>query len=171
MEFEKIKELMSSLDNSNLMDFELKLEDGFYIRMNKYEKPQKIENRIINNNYTTEENKENKNFSIENKSELKNNVANNTENKLSEINNKENTKKEGNFVNSPIVGTFYSSNSPTSPAFVKVGDLVSKGDVLCIVEAMKVMNEIKSSHSGRIEEILVENEDMVEYNQPLFRII
>lgn len=171
MEFEKIKELMSTLNNSNLMDFELKLEDGFYIRMNKYEKPAKTENRIINNNYDVEENKKNINLIDEKKSNLKNNIIRDTEENFSEQNKKEDIKKDGNFITSPIVGTFYSSNSPTAQAFVKVGDLVSKGDLVCIVEAMKVMNEIKSSISGRVEEILVENEDMVEYNQPLFKII
>ena len=70
-----------------------------------------------------------------------------------------------------MVGTFYSSPSPDKGAFVKVGDNVKKGDVLCIVEAMKIMNEITSDVDGSVAEILVNNEDMVEYNQPLFRII
>ena len=73
-------------------------------------------------------------------------------------------------VASPIVGTFYSSASPDSPAFVKIGSKVKKGDVLCIVEAMKLMNEIESEFDGEIVEILAHNEQLVEYNQPLFRI-
>lgn len=79
--------------------------------------------------------------------------------------------KEGVMVNAPIVGTFYASASPQKPAFVKTGDEVKAGDVLCIIEAMKVMNEITSKTDGVIAEILVKNEDMVEYNQPLFRIL
>ena len=73
-------------------------------------------------------------------------------------------------VASPIVGTFYSSASPDSPAFAKVGSKVKKGDVLCIVEAMKLMNEIESEFDGEIVEILAHNEQLVEYNQPLFKI-
>lgn len=73
-------------------------------------------------------------------------------------------------VKSPIVGTFYGSSSPGTPAFVKVGDKVAKGDTLCIIEAMKIMNEIESEEAGEIVEILVQNEDIVEYGQPLMKI-
>ena len=79
--------------------------------------------------------------------------------------------KEGEPVLSPIVGTFYASASPDKPAFVKVGDAVRAGQVLCIVEAMKVMNEITAKRDGTIAEVLAENEQMVEFNQPLFRIV
>ena len=71
---------------------------------------------------------------------------------------------------SPIVGTFYHASSPDSPPFVAVNDIVKKGDVLCIIEAMKLMNEIEAEVSGTIVEILVENGQAVEYDQPLFRI-
>lgn len=71
---------------------------------------------------------------------------------------------------SPLVGTFYSSSSPEAESFVKVGDTVKKGQVLGIVEAMKLMNEIESEYDGIVEEILVKNEETVEYGQPLFRI-
>ncbi len=73
-------------------------------------------------------------------------------------------------VKSPIVGTFYRSSSPDSPSFVEVGSKVSTGNVLCIIEAMKLMNEIQSEVSGKIVKILVENGKAVEYNQPLFLI-
>lgn len=73
-------------------------------------------------------------------------------------------------VTSPLVGTFYNSPSPDSDTFVKVGDHVKKGQVLGIIEAMKLMNEIESDYDGVIEAILVNNEDLVEYGQPLFRI-
>ncbi len=74
----------------------------------------------------------------------------------------------GKVVKSPLVGTFYSASSPDSEPFVKRGDTVKKGQVLGIVEAMKLMNEIESEFDGTIKEILVENEQMVEYGQPLF---
>ena len=79
-------------------------------------------------------------------------------------------KVEGDVVKSPIVGTFYRSPSPDSDAFVKVGDSVDKGETLCIVEAMKIMNEIESEFAGEVKKILVEDGEPVEYEQPLFVI-
>jgi len=73
-------------------------------------------------------------------------------------------------VKSPIVGTFYESPSPGSPAFVKVGDVVEAGQVLCIVEAMKLMNEIESDAAGEIVERIAASGQPVEYGQPLFKI-
>lgn len=75
-----------------------------------------------------------------------------------------------NVVVSPLVGTFYNSPSPEAEVFVKVGDTVKKGQVLGIIEAMKLMNEIESEFDGIVEAVLVNNEDVVEYGQPLFRI-
>jgi|TARA_Y100001970_G_C14161165_1_gene818620 acetyl-CoA carboxylase biotin carboxyl carrier protein len=77
---------------------------------------------------------------------------------------------EGEEITSPMVGTFYTASSPGADAFVKVGDKVNEGDVVCIVEAMKMMNEIKSDFSGTVSKILVENSDPVEFGQPLFII-
>ena len=76
----------------------------------------------------------------------------------------------GTPVKSPMVGTFYSSPAPDQPAYVSVGSKVKDGDVLCIVEAMKLMNEIKSEISGTVIEILVENGQPVEFDQTLFKI-
>lgn len=73
-------------------------------------------------------------------------------------------------VNSPIVGTFYQAPAPDADPFVKVGDSVSKDTVVCIIEAMKVMNEIKAETGGTIAEVLVENGEAVEYGQPLFLV-
>ncbi len=77
---------------------------------------------------------------------------------------------EGNVVVSPLVGTFYAAPSEGADAYVKVGDTVKKGQVLAIVEAMKLMNEIESDFDGVVKEILVDNATGVEYGQPLFRI-
>ena len=71
---------------------------------------------------------------------------------------------------SPLVGTFYAAPSPEQPPYVKVGDSVTKGQVIGIIEAMKLMNEIESEKDGVIKEILVNNADVVEYDQPLFVI-
>lgn len=79
-------------------------------------------------------------------------------------------EKTGNIVKSPLVGTFYQSASPESEPFVKEGDTVKKGQVLGIVEAMKLMNEIESEYDGTVKEILVKNEQMVEFGQPMFVI-
>ncbi len=73
-------------------------------------------------------------------------------------------------VTSPIVGTFYRASSPDKPPYVEVGDIVKKGQVLCIIEAMKLMNEIESETSGKVVQIMVENGQPVEYGQPLFVI-
>lgn len=73
-------------------------------------------------------------------------------------------------INSPLVGTFYNASSPDAEPFVKVGDSVKKGQVLGIIEAMKLMNEIECEYDGVVEAVLVGNEDVVEYGQPLFRI-
>lgn len=80
------------------------------------------------------------------------------------------TPAAGHQVKSPMVGTFYTAPSPSSPVFVEAGQQVKEGDVLCIVEAMKMMNQIKADKSGTIEAILVENGQPVEYDQPLFTI-
>jgi acetyl-CoA carboxylase biotin carboxyl carrier protein len=77
----------------------------------------------------------------------------------------------GHALKSPMVGTFYRAPSPTAPAFVEVGQSVKVGDVVCIVEAMKMMNQIEADKSGTIEAILVENGEPVEFDQPLFTIV
>lgn len=159
MEFEKIKDLMKTLDSSNLMDFELKLSDGFYLRMNKHQQNLDLNPAIKKDIPILNEQKAEK--------PLKEDLS-----KEQDI--KEEPKKQiegGNIITSPIVGTFYASSSPSKPPFVKINDKVKQGDTVCIIEAMKVMNEIKSKFDGEIVEILVSNEDMVEYGQPLFRII
>ena len=78
--------------------------------------------------------------------------------------------KKGSLVLSPTVGVFYAAASPDSAPFVEVGARVRKGDTLCIIEAMKLMNEIESEYDGIVEAILVEKENVVEYGQPMFRI-
>ncbi|MFT4519581.1 MAG: acetyl-CoA carboxylase biotin carboxyl carrier protein [Halioglobus sp.] len=77
----------------------------------------------------------------------------------------------GHVVNSPMVGTFYRSPSPASPSFVEVGQTVKVGDVVCIVEAMKMMNQIEADKAGTVEAILVESGEPVEFDQPLFSIV
>lgn len=87
------------------------------------------------------------------------------------VQNSETTELKGNLVKSPLVGTFYAAPSEDAQPFVKVGDQVKKGQVLAIVEAMKLMNEIESEFDGEIAEIYVANGEAVEYGQSLFRIV
>jgi len=77
---------------------------------------------------------------------------------------------EGNIMKSPMVGTFYRSSSPDSKPFVEIGDTVKKGQTVCIIEAMKLMNEIEADHNGVVKAILVENAQPVEYGEPLIVI-
>jgi acetyl-CoA carboxylase biotin carboxyl carrier protein len=79
-------------------------------------------------------------------------------------------KKSTTYIRSPMVGTFYRAPSPDKPPYVQIGDTVQKGQVVCIIEAMKLFNEIQSEISGRIVRILVENAQPVEYDQPLFEV-
>lgn len=79
--------------------------------------------------------------------------------------------KPGKFVTAPLVGTFYAASSPEDPHFVKVGDRVTENTVVCIIEAMKVMNEVKAGISGTVAEVLVDNAHPVEFGTKLFRIV
>lgn len=145
MEYEKIKQLMEDMGNSKLTSIDIDFPDGTKISMKKEEK------QIV----TVTEN-----------TPIKNSLA------REEANNEKQEEKieEGNVVKSPMVGTFYSKPSPNSEAYVQVGKKVKKGDILCIIEAMKLMNEIESEFDGEITEILVKDEEPVEYGKPLFVI-
>ena len=105
------------------------------------------------------------NLKRENNSEIQN-VQKNIERKTEIVEEPD----EESFITSPIVGTFYSAASPETPAFVRVGDTVKKGQPVCIVEAMKLMSEINCDFDCEIEAVLVSNEQKVEYGQPLFRV-
>lgn len=85
--------------------------------------------------------------------------------------NKEPTEVQGSFIKSPMVGTFYSATSPDDPPLVRLGDKIEKDTVVCIIEAMKVMNEVKAGIAGTVAEVLVENAHPVEFGTKLFRII
>jgi acetyl-CoA carboxylase biotin carboxyl carrier protein len=100
-------------------------------------------------------------------------VSNLKSNEKQELSLKEDAQKEEtnlNIIKSPMVGTFYRAPSPDAPPYVDVGDRIKKDDVVCIIEAMKIMNEIESDVKGEIVEVLISNEEPVEYNQPLFKV-
>ena len=151
MEYEQIKRLMDDMGNSKLSMIDIEFPDGIKIKMEK----KNIGETII----------ETKNLDIEKTEEIEKveNVGNKNEAKIEEI-------EEGNIVTSPMVGTFYIKPSPNSNPYVEIGSEVKKGDVLCIIEAMKLMNEIESDYDGEIVEICVNNEDMVDFGKVLFKI-
>ena len=144
MEYEKIKQLMDDMGNSKLSSIDIDFPDGTKISMKKNENAEATIKTVV----------------VENK-EVKTEESEST--KLSD----ENT---GNIVKSPMVGTFYIKPNPSAEPYVEVGKRVKKGDVLCIVEAMKLMNEIESEFDGEVAEILVKDGEAVEYAKPLFRL-
>ena len=170
MDYKNIQELIKTVSDSKLTEFEIETE-GIRIKMEKIEQ-QIIVERIPVNGVPVQPSINDK-PSIGNIAEnqmpaekKENSIASTMENEAKEI------PMENIFVvKSPIVGTMYSSPSDESQNFVKVGSEVKKGDTLCILEAMKLMNEIESEVDGEIVEVLVSNEDMVEYGQSLFKIL
>jgi len=149
MEYEKIKQLMDDMGNSKLTSIDIEFPDGIKISMKK---DVVVKEKVVSEKATADNN-----IAIEN-------------NVVVENDNKESKGDEGNVVKSPMVGTFYSKSAPTAKSFVKVGDKVIKGQTLCIIEAMKLMNEIESEYDGEVVEVCVKDDEMVEFGQVLFKI-
>lgn len=155
MEYEKIKQLMEDMGNSKLTSINIDFPDGTKISMQKekiVEKEIQIE-KVYESKISQDTNPDNESKIITNEKET--------------INKEE---EDCNIVKSPMVGTFYLKPAPNAEQYVEVGKTVKKGDTLCIVEAMKLMNEIESEYSGTIKEILVKDGSPVEYGTPLFKI-
>lgn len=154
MKVNEIKELLLTIDKTNLTYVNLK-DENFILEVSKGE---------ISVNTKTVENK---------KEELKLkevSSAYDEANKEEASVDLEVSNDNIHLIKAPIMGTYYEASGPESSTFVKVGDKVSKGDTLCIIEAMKLMNEINSDVDGEVVDILVSNEDLVEYNQAIFKI-
>ncbi len=148
MEYNEIKRLMEDMGNSKLNSIKIEFPDGTKIEMEKDNvKPCKQKHRVVEADDDVQEEK-GKNEVVENNIDSEN-------------------KK---YITSPMVGTFYSKPSPDAKPFVEVGSKVKKGDKLCIIEAMKLMNEIEAEEDGEIVEILVKDEEMVDYGKKLFVI-
>ena len=155
MEYEKIKQLMEDMGNSKLTSINIDFPDGTKISMQKekiVEKEIQIE-KVYESKISQDTNPDNESKIITNEKET--------------INKEE---EDCNIVKSPMVGTFYLKPAPNAEQYVEVGKNVKKGDTLCIVEAMKLMNEIESEYDGTIKEILVKDGSPVEYGTPLFKI-
>ena len=150
MEFENLEKLIQAVSDSELTQFAYR-ENGVNISMKK-DKKQKL---VTVNGSNAGGMLDMAAFELEGEKSLAGQKG---------------SQAEGNVVKSPLVGTFYSAQSPDAEPFVKVGDTVSKGQVLGIVEAMKLMNEIESDYAGTVKQVLVSNEEVVEFGQPLFVI-
>ena len=144
MNYEEIKKLMEDMEKSTLTSINIELPDGTKISMKK-ETQQETEVTSQPCKLSTEGNY----------------VSGNVEVK---------EEKTGNIIKSPMVGNFYIKSSPSAEPYVEVGSLVEKGDTVCIIEAMKLMNEIETEFSGKITEIFVKDGEPVEYGSPIFRV-
>jgi acetyl-CoA carboxylase biotin carboxyl carrier protein len=146
----EIIELIRTINESSINEFELS-NGANYIRMSKNIKDKEYTEKVILEKPIS---REEPSISQETDTPKENQVI-------------ENAK----VIKSPIVGTFYTSNGNVEEPFVRIGDKVKKGDVLCIIEAMKIMNEITSNYDGEIVEILVEDGNMVEFEEEIFKIV
>ncbi|WP_304652329.1 acetyl-CoA carboxylase biotin carboxyl carrier protein [uncultured Ligilactobacillus sp.] len=145
MDFNDIEKLMDDFKKSEMRELEITT-DGFHIHLSKNETPflpvrEKDERPAI--------------------TAVEENVPPVTKD----------TKAKGEFIKSPMVGSVYLQPKPDQDPYVTVGSRVHKGDVVCIIEAMKMMTEIKSDQDGIVTEVLVENEDLVEFDQPMFKVV
>jgi len=148
--FEEIKELLDIIDSKKIAKFSVKNEIGeLCIEGKEYNTVSAANSQVIVENF-----KSNTEDTV---------LAEKTEEPKQE-------KLSGNIVKSPIVGTFYSSPSPDEPPFVKIGQKVNVGDILMIIESMKLMNEIQSEYEGTVTDVLVANGSPVEYDQPIIVI-
>lgn len=143
---DEIKELISVLEDSTLSVLELQKEDGSKIKL---EKPQQVIAQTVAPQPVA----------------VQAPVAQNSAPAPQAT-----AVDSGRTINAPIVGVFYAASAPGAKPFVSVGDVVKKGEVVCIIEAMKCMNEIQAEEDGEIVEVLAKDGDLVEYDQPVFRI-
>ena len=161
MDYKDIQKLIQTVSESELQEVEIELE-GFRLVMKKGKEqvfvhpPQRSEESFY--------------VPMTEKKDAKEMMPMHTQN-VAPQNQQQDNQQEGKLISSPIVGTFYAAPHPDSPPFVSVGQKVKKGQLLCIIEAMKLMNEIESDVDGEVVEVLVNNEELVQYGQPLFRIV
>ena len=144
MEYDQIKKIINDMSQSSLSSLNIEFPDGVKINLTKDTSGNANNIAPVQTVVTTQ--------------------------KAEEKTNQNEEEISANIVRSPMVGTFYLKPSPDKEDFVKVGDTVKKGQVLCIIEAMKLMNEIESEYDGQIVEICTKNEEMVDYGKPLFKI-
>ena len=152
MNYDEIKKLIDDMGDSKIDELSIEFHDGVKISMKKDKAP--IVNAVPQETVQY--------ISVPEKKVEKTETV--------EDSKKEEKEEEYKIVKSPMVGTFYSKSSPDAKPYVEVGSNVKKGDILCIVEAMKLMNEIESEYDGEIVEVCVNDGDMVDFGKPLFKI-
>lgn len=157
MDYKEIKKLMDDMGNSKLTEMEIEFKDGLKISMKKDNGMVKVSPNMLTVPQVQPQSL------VPQAPVMTPDVKQDTPLKAKE-------EVTGNVVKAPMVGTFYSKPSPDVPPFVKIGSKVKKGDKLCIIEAMKLMNEIESEYDGEVIDILVKDEEMVDYGKPLFII-
>lgn len=155
MDYKDIKKLMDDMGNSKLDSLEIEFPEGIKIKMKK-----NMAKEVIIPDLRESVIEASAPMTVPA-------VKPKTENSVVKVENKEENYK---VIKSPMVGTFYASSAPDKAPFVKVGDKIHKGQVVCIVEAMKLMNEIESEFDGEIVEICVKNEEVVDFGKPLFKL-
>ena len=173
MNFSDIKELITLINESNLSEFKMKSEDlELLIRTDKYER-----NKSAQSFFPSQPSvlpmphaaAGTVNTNVENG--VASTVVNTGADQAESDNQKDSNQSDQLLtIKSPIVGTFYRSSSPEKPPYAKVGDVIEQGSVVCIIEAMKLFNEIEAEFGGKVVKILVEDAQPVEYDQPLFLI-
>lgn len=141
MEYEEIKQLIEEMGNSKLTEVDIEFPDGTKISMKK----DKIQETVVQAVQDTPIMIPNTTIEVQ-------------------------KEEKGNIIKSPMVGIFYLKPSPVAEPYIELGKDVKKGDVLCIIEAMKLMNEIEAEYTGKVTEILVKDGEAVEYGTPLLRI-
>ena len=157
MEYNKIKELIDVLNESNLSEISIE-DDEHKITLKKEQK--QVE--YVQQHSIQQPNENKQNLASQEDSQIQINKNANRENQEEDL--------SVQYVTAPMVGTFYKGPSPEEGAYVEVGDRVTESSIVCILEAMKLFNEIQAEISGEVVEILVEDGQMVEYNQPLFKV-
>ena len=148
MEYDKIKQLMEDMGKSNIEELEIEFPEGMKISMKKNVAVVPAQQVVA---------QQSTNIPVIQSIQTTQPVQ-------------EEPKEEYKEIKSPMVGTFYSKPSPDKEAFVKVGDKVKKGQVVCIIEAMKLMNEIEAEFDGEVVEVCLNDGDAVEYGKPLFKL-
>lgn len=157
MEYTEIQKLIDAMGESKLTDLDIEFADGTKISMKKANSTAVTTNEIPVNTVTSIPTT----HITETTAQVVSNVT---------VSAAEKVESNAKVVKAPMVGTFYSKANPNANAFVTEGDRVEKGQTLCIIEAMKLMNEIESDYAGIVKKVLVKDGEMVEYGQPLFEI-
>ena len=171
MDYESIKKLIDDMGNSKLSSLEIDFPDGTKINMKKGNGQNCLGNKDLNEiNENIDFGRKDNTESVHQNSAYKNISINTEENNNNQSNVNAEDDKIYKYVKSPMVGTFYSKPSPDEKSYIEVGEKIKKGATTCIIEAMKLMNEIETEFEGEVVEILKKDGDPVEYGENLIKL-